>query len=631
MLFDWIKKENKLVTLQPGLHSKDIATSIGYTDGDSQEARALAILQAAKDKSSTSIELADQCDDRFTTYHFSPVRGNLLRHLKVDSETSILEVGCGFGAITRVLGEKNPAEVIAIEGSLNRAKGANLRCSTLDNVHVLHANMHDILLPEESFDVIVAIGVFEYIKLFYPEDTTSSSEDLVVNFLKKLKRYLKPQGQIVIAIENQLGLKYFLGYEEDHFEEPYVGLYDYPSAKFSSIKTFGQKKWELLFDQAGVSIINLQLPFPDYKFPNTLVEADFLNNAPYSANLLYNSRPANYDNNFSTPVHTNLVWTALTNNHTASHFSDSFLFFVSPSGKDSIVPYDFVHYTSYKRQQKFWSIASKKANHNEVTRSRVAAQLQSVHTAEFVVLPLFAVYLCQLAYASDWELWLQWLRYFNSYLESTFALRQIDHDATFSNVLVDIEKKGFVAFDNEWQGQFDADTSFVLFRSLFYWLVDNIALLSRFEKLRGKPLREAVLVVLQELDPTVNSNLIDLFLEREITISQSIFRSIEPQDFQNLCELIIPTVVHPNTYQDIISQKNQQLFLLAEERFSIIQSMDKLIFERDKYIQALEELKDKSQTLLGEKMRVVNELQSYQQFTQKHPFRALWKRYTKRS
>lgn len=631
MLFDWIKKENELVTLQPGLHSKDIATSISYTDGDEQEARVFAILQAAKDKSSTSIELADQCDDRFTTYHFSPVRGNLLRHLKVDSETSILEVGCGFGAITRVLGEKNPAEVIAIEGSLNRAKGANLRCSTFDNVHVLHANMHDIVLPEESFDVIVAIGVFEYIKLFYPEDTTSSSEDLVVNFLKKLKRYLKPQGQIIIAIENQLGLKYFLGYEEDHFEEPYVGLYDYPSSKFSSIKTFGQRKWELLFDKAGVSIINQQLPFPDYKFPHTLVEADFLNNTPYSANLLYNSRPANYDNNFSTPVHTNLVWTALTNNHTASHFSDSFLFFVSPKGKDSIVPYDFVHYTSYNRQPKFWSIVTKKANRNEVTRSHVVEQQLSVYSAEFVVLPLFAVYLCQLAYASDWELWMQWLCYFKSYLESIFALRQVDHDATFSNVLVDIEKKSFVAFDNEWQGQFDADTSFVLFRSLFYWSVDNLALLSRFKKLSGKPLINAVLAILQELDPTINSNQIDLYLEKEIAISQSIFRSTKPQDFQNLCELVIPAIIHPDTYQDIISQKNLQLSLLAEQRFSIMESMDKLIFERDKYIQDLEALKNKSQTLLEEKTRIVNELQSYQQFTKAHPFRALWDRYTKRS
>lgn len=42
-------------------------------------------------------------------------------------------------------------------------------------------------------------------------------------FLDKINRHLKPNGKILMAIENKLGLKYFAGCKEDHvgrmFEE----------------------------------------------------------------------------------------------------------------------------------------------------------------------------------------------------------------------------------------------------------------------------------------------------------------------------------------------------------------------------------------------------------------------------
>ena len=35
-------------------------------------------------------------------------------------------------------------------------------------------------------------------------------------FLKEMGGYLKPEGKLLIAIENRLGLKYFAGAPEDH-------------------------------------------------------------------------------------------------------------------------------------------------------------------------------------------------------------------------------------------------------------------------------------------------------------------------------------------------------------------------------------------------------------------------------
>lgn len=630
MLFEWIKQENHLVLVQPGLHSKNIDASINYTDGSYQEDHLLEILSSAKDRSSLSVELADQGNDRFMEYHLSPVRGNLLRHLKINSQDRILEIGCGFGAMTRVLAEKNPAELIAIEGSLNRAKGARLRCSGLDHVNVIHANMHEIVLPESSFDIIVAVGVFEYIKLFYPNDTQLSSEALVVAFLEKLKTYLKPQGQIVIAIENQLGLKYFLGYEEDHFEEPYIGLYDYPGPRFSSIKTFGQKKWEGLFDQAGLSLINVQLPFPDYKFPHTVIEANFLNDSPYSANLLYNCRPLNYDNNFSTPVHTNLIWLGLTTNKVASAFADSFLFFVSPSPSHSIVPCDFVHYTSYKRQSKFWSLAEKMVHSTEIRRFPLIEDLTIGQSLPYVPLPLFALFLSQLACAGAWKIWLEWIVCFYAYLQNLANDHPNDHDTTFSNVLVDLDNKQFVSFDHEWLGMFESDVRFILFRSLLYWAVDNIALLSRFKQFVGQTIKVFISTVFQSLNDNITFVEIDAFMQKEIVISQMIFRKVNPEDFMHLLDLMIPLVPHPHTYQEIISQKNQEVVALATERFAIMQKMDTMIFDRDNHIGNLEVKVRDSEAELYKKNQYIAALEADHQFCESHPWQALWRRYTKK-
>lgn len=63
---------------------------------------------------------------------------------------------------------------------------------------------------DECYDYITLIGVFEYSKGYIGTD------DPYVEMIRRIKRHLKPGGQILIAIENRLGLKYFAGCTEDH-------------------------------------------------------------------------------------------------------------------------------------------------------------------------------------------------------------------------------------------------------------------------------------------------------------------------------------------------------------------------------------------------------------------------------
>ena len=59
-----------------------------------------------------------------------------MRPLELHSGDKVLELGCGCGAITRFLGEIG-ANVVAVEGSLARARVAAERCRELTNVRVV--------------------------------------------------------------------------------------------------------------------------------------------------------------------------------------------------------------------------------------------------------------------------------------------------------------------------------------------------------------------------------------------------------------------------------------------------------------------------------------------------------------
>ena len=89
-----------------------------------------------------------------------------------------------------------------------------------------------------------------------------------MDFLKIISRHLKPDGKIVLAIENRLGLKYWAGCTEDHFGTLFEGLEGYPTT--SGVKTFSRKEMSAILKEAGDLKASWYYPFPDYKLPMTI-------------------------------------------------------------------------------------------------------------------------------------------------------------------------------------------------------------------------------------------------------------------------------------------------------------------------------------------------------------------------
>ena len=139
-----------------------------YSDGVEVEDRLYSLVSSATDRGTFSSELAASITDWPTEYHLSRARHCLLRPLAIPPGNKVLELGCGCGAITRYLGEIG-ADVVAVDGSLARARVAAERCRDLPNVRVF---VDDLLCFEtdERFDCVLLIGVLEYAAVFSTQE-----------------------------------------------------------------------------------------------------------------------------------------------------------------------------------------------------------------------------------------------------------------------------------------------------------------------------------------------------------------------------------------------------------------------------------------------------------------------------
>lgn len=231
-----------------------------YSDGDAVEDNLYRLVAGCADRSVQSLELTECITDWPTKYYFSPRRANLLRPVSELLRGDVLEIGAGCGAITRYLGE-TASTVVALEPAPRRARVAKKRCEDLANVHLVVDNL-EAFSTEARFDAITLIGVLEYAERF------SDRPDAAAHWLACARKLLKPSGVLLVAIENQIGLKYFAGAPEDHLGRPMLGLEEIYAG--SGARTYGRRQLEGMMRFAGFADVALALPFPDYKLPTSI-------------------------------------------------------------------------------------------------------------------------------------------------------------------------------------------------------------------------------------------------------------------------------------------------------------------------------------------------------------------------
>lgn len=201
-------------------------------------------------------------------YHLSDIRENIINWYDFKENASVLEIGSGCGAISGILSKKTKS-VTAIELSKKRSHINAYKNYNCENLEILVGNFNDIADSiDEKFDYVTLIGVLEYAPLYI------SGQDPFNTFLNKIGNLLKPEGKIIIAIENQLGLKYFAGCKEDHVGKLFEGIEGYTNTK--DVKTFSRKSLKRLISNNGYDEIEFYYPYPDYKLPDKIYSENHL-------------------------------------------------------------------------------------------------------------------------------------------------------------------------------------------------------------------------------------------------------------------------------------------------------------------------------------------------------------------
>ncbi|MCS5734876.1 glycosyltransferase [Herbiconiux daphne] len=286
----------------------------------------LPIVRSARDLSAASTELLEAAIAAGSLHrrHVDPSRANVLRALALPREARVLEIGAGYGAITRYLGE-TVAVVDALETEHARAAVARERTRDLANVEVFAGVLAD-LPAEPAYDVIVMVDVLEHV------GHGSADRAPYVAFLREAASRLATGGRIVLAIENKLGVKYLAGAPDDHTGRLFDGLEDYPRG--TGARSFSRAELLVLLEQAGLTSRTLGA-FPDHTSARVVLDFD---DVPDAATELLHRIPS-----FPSPdtagrrvalVDEGLLWRSLVDAGVGRDFANSFVVIATAEAAD---------------------------------------------------------------------------------------------------------------------------------------------------------------------------------------------------------------------------------------------------------------------------------------------------------
>ena len=200
----------------------------------------------------------------------SEIRENILNWYTFKENATILEIEPNYGEITGLLCDK-ALKVVGIENSLKKAEAIQKRHESKENLEVIVGNIENIEL-QEKFDYITLIGTIENLSNIF----TGTIEE----YIELIKKFLKEDGKIILAIDNKIGMKYFSKTDstgisiENHNGKNLIGL----------------KELKKIIKDTKLIENKIYYPMPDYKFTNAIfTDEKPLTKNNLSRNIIYNS------------------------------------------------------------------------------------------------------------------------------------------------------------------------------------------------------------------------------------------------------------------------------------------------------------------------------------------------------
>ncbi len=181
---------------------------------------------------------------------------NILNWYPFKAEDAILQIGASSEELTKMFCKKCK-QVTVVEPEEEKF----LNFSKIENLKILNSKLNNLLL-EEKYDIITLIGTMENIT------EIAGSNLKLEDIIKKIEKNLKPNGKILLAVDNKFGLRFFAGNPENILHKKFESLIGYNNQP-EKIETFTKTRLERKLKELGYNI-NFYYPLPDYRIPNVI-------------------------------------------------------------------------------------------------------------------------------------------------------------------------------------------------------------------------------------------------------------------------------------------------------------------------------------------------------------------------
>lgn len=183
---------------------------------------------------------------------FSNMRKNILDWYEFQPDMEVLEIGAGCGTITSMLCNRCK-RVVAVDTSQEFCEVNEYRNQQFSNLTV-RCGAVGCVDDSEKFDLVIVIGGF------------CKSE------IHALKNHLKPDGKLIIAVDNKYGLKYFSGASDEYSGNCFSFLEE--ESVPDGVYTKGEL--EAILKNAGFTDLACYYPIPDFRMMREIYSEDFL-------------------------------------------------------------------------------------------------------------------------------------------------------------------------------------------------------------------------------------------------------------------------------------------------------------------------------------------------------------------
>lgn len=209
-------------------------------------------------------------------YHFSPLRWNLISWSADWKDKKVLEIGSECGAYTSYLASQ-ASSVCCLEASEQYQRVNKARHKDKSNVRFLTGNMSEVVYSGERYDRILITQAFSEAATYVCQKTDGKEGKYMPDqqmLLRQAASLLTENGQLILAVDNRMGLKYFAGTKDAQSGYYFGGIEGING--INGEQNFTAFEMQKIFEAMPDYQVRTYFPYPDYCYPKMIYSDAYL-------------------------------------------------------------------------------------------------------------------------------------------------------------------------------------------------------------------------------------------------------------------------------------------------------------------------------------------------------------------